>query len=52
MKELISLLDMRERRLAAWLGACLGAAACLINTAVGLRSTSEDEVMLMRFCHP
>jgi len=30
MKELISLLDMRERRLAAWLGACLGAAACLL----------------------
>lgn len=30
MKELISLLDMRERRLASWLGAVLGAVACLL----------------------
>ncbi len=29
MKDLISLLDMRERRLVAWMGAVLGAGACL-----------------------
>ena len=40
MKELISLLSMRERRTAAWVGAVLGTAACLL-VVFSIRARSQ-----------
>lgn len=48
MKELISLLDMRERRLATWLGVSLGAAACLL-AFLAVRAGSQAGRMARAF---